>query len=541
MLNIRIIRRLVITMTLVLLTLRAFTLAQTPTPAPLAPTVPRQGDRLKVAVQLEREQNDPVLMSLVYAAQFAPAYEALVEEDSEHRFVPMLATDWHMSPDGKTWTFHLRKGVQWHFGWGEFTAKDVMHTLQRHVRSDSVSVQVGLMKTLLENVEVVNEYQIIFRLPQPQTDLHVQLSNRWYNAILCKAHFDAEGQEGLNRKMVGTGPYQFKARLLGQSLLLERVPYPHWRVTPDFQEIEFLLTPEPTTRLAMLLRGEAHMALLPFETQSQATAKGMQVIKATTPTMPVYAMFGGNYLPSKSHYDPNIPWIKRQVREALNRAVDRKTIQKTLLGGRGEPMAVTFWHATLSGWNPQWLQTYEQHYGYDPKRAKALLAEAGYPQGFKATYILTPRPELPELMEIGEVITNYWREIGVEVKLEEREFVWWREKFLKEQIHGLAWTDATVRFEDRDMMRIIYYSKGPVHFFEHAVVDQKYEQFIAAVNPQEQDQILRAAGNVLFEEYATLPLFWLYTEFVVNPKVVADYKTSGMLPPRHLEYMKATR
>jgi peptide/nickel transport system substrate-binding protein len=312
-------------------------------------------------------------------------------------------------------------------------------------------------------------------------------------------------------------------------------------VTPEFKEIEFLLTPEPTTRLAMLLRGEAHMALLPFEAQSQATATGMQVMKATTPTMPVYAMFGGNYLPSKSHYDPNIPWIKRQVREALNRAVDRKTIQKTLLGGRGEPMAVTFWHATLPGWNPQWLQTYEQHYGYDPKRAKALLAEAGYPQGFKATYILTPRPELPELMEIGEVMSNYWREIGVETKLEEREFVWWREKFLKEQIHGLAWTDATVRFEDRDMLRIIYYSKGPVHFFEHAVVDQQYEQFIAAVNPQEQDQILREAGNVLFAEYATLPLFWLSTEFVVNPKVVADYKTSGMLPPRHLEYIKATR
>jgi peptide/nickel transport system substrate-binding protein len=177
----------------------------------------------------------------------------------------MLATDWRMSPDGKTWTFNLRKGIQWHFGWGEFTARDVVHTLQRHVREGSMSVQVSLMRELLEHLQVVNDYQIVFHLQQPRTDLHIQLSNRWYNAMMSKAYFDAEGQEGLNRKMVGTGPYQFKERVLGQHLLLERVPYPHWRVTPDFKELQFLLVPEPTTRLAMLLRGEVHLAMVPFD------------------------------------------------------------------------------------------------------------------------------------------------------------------------------------------------------------------------------------------------------------------------------------
>ena len=535
----RIVHRLAITLTLVVLALHATVSAQTPPSTPTPAPAPRQIDRLKVAVQLEREQNDPILMTLVFAAQYAPVYEALVEEDPWHHFVPMLATDWHMSPDGKTWTFNLRRGVQWHFGWGEFTAKDVVHTMQRHVRAESMSGQVNLMRELLEHVEVVNDYQLIFRLPHPQTDLHIQFSTRLYNVILCKAYFDAEGQEGLNRKMVGTGPYQFKERVLGQHLLLERVPYQHWRVTPDFKELQFLLVPEPTTRLAMLLRGEAHLAIVPFETQPQATAKGLKVLTATVPTMPVYAMFGGNYLLSKSHYDPTIPWTKRQVREALNRAVDRGAIQKSLLGGRGDPMAVTFWDTTLPGWNPQWLQTYEAHYGYDPKRAQALLAEAGYPKGFKATYILTPRPELPELMQVGEVIANYWRDVGVDVRLEEREFAWWRDKFWKEQLHGLAWTDATLRFEDREMVRVIYYSKGPVHFFESAFIDQQYEQYIDTADPQEQERLLKEIGNHLFEEYATLPLFWLYTEFVVNPQVVADYKTSGIFPPRHLEYIKA--
>ena len=85
--------------------------------------------------------------------------------------------------------------------------------------------------------------------------------------------------------------------------------------------------------------------------------------------------------------------------------------------------------------------------------------------------------------------------------------------------------------EDREIVRIIYYSKGPVHFFESTFIDQKYEQYTATADPQEQDQLLREIGNYVFEEYATLPLFWLHTEFVVNPKVVADYKTSGIFPP----------
>jgi ABC-type transport system substrate-binding protein len=113
-----------------LLALRGSAPAQTPIPTPTSSATPPQVERLKVAVQLEREQNDPILMTVVYAAQYAPVYEALVEEDPWHNFVPMLATDWSMSPDGKTWTFNLRKGVQWHFGWGEFTAKDVVHTFR---------------------------------------------------------------------------------------------------------------------------------------------------------------------------------------------------------------------------------------------------------------------------------------------------------------------------------------------------------------------------------------------------------------------------
>src|SRR2546430_17018494 len=126
----------------------------------------------------------------------------------------------------------------------------------------------------------------------------------------------------------------------------------------------------------MLIRGEAHLALLPFDTQPQATAKGMKVLKATVPTMPTFAMFGGNYLASKSHYDPTIPWTKRQVREALNYAIDRKAIQNTILGGRGEPMAGAFCPVALAAWVVPWLWKYEQTFGWRPPPATTSPALA---------------------------------------------------------------------------------------------------------------------------------------------------------------------
>ena len=545
-----------------------------PTSAPSSVAAP-EGDtptagRLLAAVVIERETNDPHQVTAVHQSQFLPMYEDLVRYDEFAKYVPMLATDWVVSADLKDWTFNLREGVQFHKGFGEFTSKDLVHSVDRHAREGSISAHAAFYRDEVlgkGSIEVVDDYQIIYHLAVPKLDMEVFNANRWYNHILSKDHFDAEGQTGVETNPIGTGPYQFVERTLGSNVLYEVVPYEHHRITPDFQEVQLFFVKEHATRLAMLLSDEAHIAALPPDLESTAVGNGMQVISARTPTVPLYAMMGGNFyeepsgtrqgnspdLPYSDVYHPveEVPWINKKVREALNRAIDRDEIQRTLLAGKGDPMPVPFFHESLRGWNPEWLDRYEEKYGYDPEKAKELLAEAeaeiGQPLDWsKVIYLLTIRPELPQLADIGEAIVNYWRAIGVEVALEEREFAWFREHILKGEVGGVAWTDATIKFEDPDQLRIVYYSGRTLqgvccHFFEHEGIDEAYEKLVPETDFNKRDEYLREGGNVAFEEYALLPLFWLSADFVMNPEVVADYPTSGLFGMRDLEYVVATQ
>jgi peptide/nickel transport system substrate-binding protein len=528
-------------------------------------------DRLKVAIASEREGNDPVLQTIVYSPQFLPMYENLVRYDETTKYVPMLATSWEISPDLRNWTFNLGKGVQFHKGFGEFTAKDVVHTIQRHIRSDSVSVDISVWKEVLEkgSIEVVDDYKIVFKLHAAKLNMPFANSNRWYNDILSKAHFDKEGQAGVEKNPIGTGPYQYAERVLGSHVLYERVPYKHYRVTPDFPELQMFMVKEHSTRLAMILAGEVHMTALPAALEPTAVDKGMRVIPARTGTVPVYTMFGGNFYPDKPssgtrkgtfpdlpysdvfHPVTEVPWVHKKVREALNRSVNRKEIQATVLAGKGQPMPVPFFHSALPGWNQQWLDRFEEKYGYDPKRAKELLkeveAEIGQPLDWsKVIFLLTIRPELPELVDVAEAIANYWIAIGANVKLEEREFAYFRERIVPGRVGGVAWTDATIRFEDPDILRFVYYShrtlSGPCcHFFENDTIDTLYEKLVPETDLAKRDQYLREAGNYAFEQYHYLPLLWLTADFTVNPKVIADYPTSGIFGMRDLEYVVAVK
>jgi ABC-type transport system substrate-binding protein len=109
-------------------------------------------------------------------------------------------------------------------------------------------------------------------------------------------------------------------------------------------------------------------------------------------------------------------------------------------------------------------------------------------------------------------------------------------------LSGIAWTDATpFRETDREQLRIIYASEGAVEFYSDDVINQLYQEFLASVDLEERDRILRETGNHLYEQYATVPLVALNVEFVINPDVIAEYKTSGFRPPRLLEYIKAKK
>ena len=170
-----------------------------PTAVPTATTEPAMMmepvvNRLVVAVSIEREGNDPTLIgSTVNHAQLMPAMETLTWADTEGGYQPMLAESWTQSADSKTFNWKLREGVPFHQGYGEFSAKDLVHTLERVAREESQEARGAQVRDLiLPDLEVVSEYEVIYNVKQPFLDL-VQRSSTWATWLMqSKTLYDSK-------------------------------------------------------------------------------------------------------------------------------------------------------------------------------------------------------------------------------------------------------------------------------------------------------------------------------------------------------------
>ena len=310
----------------------------------------------------------------------------------------MLATRWEMAPDGKSWTLDLREDVAFHFDFGEFDAKDVAHTRNLMGPPEgNLNTFRDTWATKVEEVELVDDHRVVFRLGKPDPNMDFFLSPSGDLAMLSKNQWDQEGQDGMEERFVSTGPYQYLEREVGQSISYERVPYEHWRVpNADFREMEQVWAPESATRLAMLLTGEAHIAELPRDVLAQAVSEGMGISQSGLGAIMTWIVMGGQYyVTGDEAYDPTVPYALpgepgRLVRKALNKAISRDQINEFIFKQGGTPMLVHGFHPTLPGWNPEWEERWEEEYGYDPEAARDLLEQAGFPNGFTLKDVWVP-------------------------------------------------------------------------------------------------------------------------------------------------------
>ncbi len=520
-------------------------------------------ERLIIAVApLGYDTNFSWLQTLSGQLDKRPALEYLVGIDrNTGAYIPELAEKWEMSPDGKHWTIMLRKGVKFHENWGEFTARDVRHAVFLITQPEAVATStafwrnmMGITKTdtaeevtrkVAQGVEIVDDYTIVFHLKQAVPELLENLSALYDLPMESKARWDAGGKELYNQKVVGTGPFEFVERKVGAYVLYKRVEN-HWRKTPEYKELEFRWVPEGVTRLAGLLAGEVHISDVDRALQRDAIAKGMKISTSKLPAMQHQWHFGGTYFATPEKLDPKVPFVKREVRQAMNMAVNRHAIAENLLGGKVQPHRVMGFHPQLSTaiwpgiWNPDWDKRFEERFGYDPAKAKALLAQAGYPQGFEFTLYLYTLPGLPEIVDIGQAMALDFQAIGLKPKLVETEFPRVREQYRTKSIHGALFPSRHAA-QALENSRNVHKSKDSTgYWYEHPFIDERLEALTTVVDMAERARLLREIGDHKVNEFAEIPLFWLNAEAAVNPKYIAEYTFPGIITGyfTHLEYIK---
>ncbi len=309
---------------------------------------------------------------------------------------PDLAERWRVSPNGQVYTFFLRKGVKFHHGFGDFTAKDVKYTIER-ILNPATRSRYRASLLIVENVEIVDDYTVRVNLKAPSASfLGGAMAFRPGYIVSQKAVEQLGERFSLNP--IGTGPFQFVSYAPRQELIMEAFPE-YYRGAPAIKRVVWKVVPDDNVAALALQKGEINHAIVRDPQVYKALQRDPNLAFTATPTTGWWE-FSMN--PRRKPLDDI------RVRRALAHAVDRDTFIKTVLEGLGSPAYSVIPPGMIGHTNDV------EKFPYNVARAKQLLTEAGYPNGFRVNVVYEPG-EYGDLM--ATAMQQWFKDIGVDLQL----------------------------------------------------------------------------------------------------------------------------
>lgn len=366
----------------------------------------------------------------------------------EATYTEGIAESWEVAADTSSVTFKIREGVKFHTDWngndwGEVDAYDVEWSYGDALREGSINQRAQGINRFVSGFEAIDDMTIRMNVKDNSLD------PRWYHIIsnttlgspvmVPKELYEEMGEEGANLTPVGTGTFRVTEWVTDSNVRGEPVEG-HYRKQPSVESYEIILMPEPLARIAALQTGLIHVAQVPLKliknTVANIDGARPQVVG---PPINQVVMFAGNYWAQTDQNGENIyrqrpgfkpddehPWIgdpddpasmerANKVRRALRLGIDRQTIVDEIQSGIGRPLTNAM--NAFPG-DPHWRDEFDVP--YDPDQAKALLAEAGFPNCFSFKYHVAPGKEWD--VEVGGAVAQYWRELGCEVTVDATDY-----------------------------------------------------------------------------------------------------------------------
>src|SRR5437764_718526 len=340
-------------------------------------------------------------------------HDALVKPMPGNISTPSLAESWSVSKDGLTYDFLLRRNAKFHNG-DPVTADDVKFTFERYKGASA-----RLLKEKVKEVQVVapNRVRFVLREAWPDFIAFYGTSATGASWIVPKKYVEKVGEDGFKKAPVGAGPFKFVSFQPGVELVLEAFP-DYWRKPPKVKRIVMRSIPDESTRAAAVKTGEVDIAFL-FVGAAAEDLKRSPGVRLTAPLL-----YGIYWLDFLDQWDAKSPWHDKRVRQAASLVIDRAAINQAEMLGYGK---------TTGGFVPPEFDfaLKVEPPPLDPKRAKQLITEAGYPNGFDAGD-LTP---LPPYTSLAETVGGYLQGIGIRSRVRTMEratfMTTWHEKYLK--------------------------------------------------------------------------------------------------------------
>lgn len=342
---------------------------------------------------------------------FANVFEGLYSHDKDGALVPALAEKIDVSEDGLTLTVALRKGAKFHNG-DPVTAEDIRFSWQRGIDPDMKNPRANVILRNIRDVEVVDEENCRIILEKPDAAFLDNTDQYWY--IVPKKYIEAIGNEEFGKRPIGTGPFQFVEYLPRTHIKLKGFE-DHWGRVPEVGDVTVYLIPDDQARIAKLQTGEVDIitAVPPILAPMLDADPNLQILSMPT--------FENVAVGINASFSANPDMKKVAVRQALNMAIDKETLIKTLMRG----------YVTIAG--PPCVEGVEGceadkvpgPYPYDPERAKKMLEEAGFDFSRPLNYMGLAPGRTANSKEVGEAIAGMLGKIGVKVNITSLDYGAW--------------------------------------------------------------------------------------------------------------------
>lgn len=445
-----------------------------------AAAAPKAGGSITIAISQDLDQSlDPHTSTSAGKREiFFNIFEGLVKADPDGNFVPALAESFEISDDATTFTFHIRKGVKFHNG-ADLTAEDVIYTLDK-CRGTETGVPLLSAYAEIDTVTAIDDDTVEIKLKAPNIEYLAYLNT----AIIPHDYADQETFP------IGTGPYKFKSRSVQENIVLEKFA-DYWGTPGYLDEVTFRII-ENTDALVMALRsGSVDLSVHRVASDVQEIGDEYELLES--PTNLVQALYLNNAAE---------PLNDLKVRQALNYAVNVEDVMLITNDGLGTPIGSSIYPSFGKYFMPELADAYP----YNPEKAKELLTEAGYPDGFSLT--ITAPSNYAVHVNAAQVIAEQLKNVGIDAKINLVEWATW----LSDVYQGRNFEATVVGFDAsfltaRALLErwISDNSKNMINFNDPEY-DRVLKEAFAATNEEEQTALYKQAEKILSDDAANVYL-----------------------------------
>jgi len=460
---------------------------------------PVRGGSLIICKSAEPPGFDPTAntAAAIDKVVWANLFETLVDVDDTGQFLPGLAEKWDVSPDGKIYTFHLRRNVKFHNG-EIFNSKVAKWNLERAAGEGTVNPHPEYFRAIAK-IETPDENTLKITLK----DVDVLFIAHMAEGDACM--LPMKGYEKAKSHPIGTGPFKFLKWVPGDRIEMVRFDG-YWNPKlPYLDKVTVRFIPDPNAQIAALKSGDVDVIgslRSPELAKELDKDKRFKVLAGTSPSQCIMS------INNKAK-----PFDNKLVRQAIAYAIDRQTVVDLVQFNYGTPIG--------SHWSPStpYYIDLTGKFPYNPKKAKKLLAEAGYPNGFEA--VLKASAKHPYSGQAAEVIADMLSKVGIKIKIEKIEWGQWIQRIFKKKEYQLTIIGHAEAWD------IGIYAK-PTYYFQYDSQEFRdaYAKALKATNEAEKAKWFGRCQEIIAEDAVNAFLYSMPSLPVLKVNVMGWWKNS---------------